>query len=91
MASLLQEAQQQGVLDVHLVMVSHYEQCAIPQDQPGHRKKDRDLESELLDCQMTVGHWRQLDGSKPGWKRGTLDMQKLDGILQVSAFLCLLV
>lgn len=85
MASILQEAQQQGLLDVLLAMVTHFEQRSIPQDRFGYPKKDWDTDSQVLGSQMTVGHWRRLDGSNPGWKQESLDTQKHDNALQVSA------
>ena len=84
MASLLQEAEQQGILDVYLAKLTHHEWLSVPQKRIGYIKNNRERDSELLRRETTVHHWRRLDDSKPGFKEEVLDDQEHDCILQVS-------
>ena len=83
MASLLVEAEQQGLIDVFLVMVTRQETLFVPEDQKGYSKADRVYSAEVYQQQTTVGNWRRLDGSNPQWKQELLDLEKGDCILQV--------
>lgn len=83
MVSLLAEAEQQDLVDVFLVMVTH--QGQVPQHRRGHPKAGRLHDAELEDQETTVDHWRRLDGSEPGRKQESLDTEKGDCILQVSS------
>ena len=85
MARLLQEAQQQGLLDVYLVMVTNHEWLSVPQNRIGYCKYDRALDAEVESSENTCDHWRGLDGSKPEWEPQdeTLKLGNQDLILQV--------
>ena len=82
MASLLREAAQQGILDVHLVMLTHHQWLTVPQDRVGYGRFDRDEDAKVQDSETTVEQWTRLDGSQPEWEKEKLD-KKSDRILQV--------
>ena len=69
MASLLQEAEQQGILDVYLAKHTHHEWLSVPQNRIGYIKNTRERDSELLKRETTVYHWRRLDTASPASKR----------------------
>jgi len=81
MASLLAQAEQQGLIDVFLVMVTR-QGLSVLQHQRGQSKADQ-FYGELEDQKTTVDHWRRLDGSEPAWEQESLDSEKGDCILQV--------
>ncbi len=83
MASLLAEAEQQGLIDVFLVMVTRNEWLLVPEDRKDYSKADRVYGAEVYHQQTTVDHWRRLDGTIPEWKQELLDLEKSDCILQV--------
>ena len=75
-AKFLQVAEQEGIIDVYLAMVTDvdYCQCGFPPH------------VEVNDGDTTVDHWRGLDGSNPGWKELSLtegSAADSDCILQV--------
>lgn len=70
MASLLAEAQQQGLIDVFLVMVTLEESFNVPDRQRGLSEADRLDDAEFEDQDYTVDHWRHLDGSNPWMEAG---------------------
>ena len=84
MATLLQEAQQQGILKVHLAMLTHRQSLTVPVDEVGYLKHDRERDAEVRSSKTTVGNWRRLDGSKPDLEEETL-IHRYDCILQASS------
>jgi hypothetical protein len=81
MASLLAEAEQQGLIDVFLVMVTSTGFSA-PHRQLGRSKADGFC--GISEHQKTtVAHWRRLDGSETALEEETLDLENGDCILQV--------
>ena len=85
-ANLLKEAQQQGLLDVYLVMVTHHEWLSVPPNRLGYPKVDRESDAEVERTNITCDHWRGLDGSKPDWEpqEQTLKLSDRNLILQES-------
>ena len=86
MAKLLHKAEQQGILDVYLVRVTHHEWLQIPQDRLGYPKCSRETDSEVTDSKTSIKDWRRLDGSKLAWKQELLRKQRVDCILQVACW-----
>lgn len=85
MASLLAEAQQQGLVDVFLVMVTRQGTSAL-QRQKGQSKADQfcgEMESQTT----TIDHWRRLDGSELAWEQERLGLNVGDCILQVASLM----
>ena len=83
MASLLAEAEQQGLIDVFLVMVTGQGTSAL-QRQKGQSKADQfcgEMESQTT----YTDHWRRLDGSGLAWEQECLGLEKGDCILQVAS------
>ena len=78
--NLLEKAQQQGLIDVYLVMVTHHEWLSVPSN---HIDRDSD---EVEQSEITCEHWRRLDGSKPDWEpqKHTLELSHQDVIVQAS-------
>ena len=83
MAKLLQQAQQQGILDVYLVKITHHDRLEVPKNRPGC-PSNRDEESEVKQREISIHGWRRLDGSQPGWGEQTLQHEEEDFILQVA-------
>ena len=83
MAKLLHKAEQQGMLDVFLVRVTHHEWLQVPQDRLGYLKHSRENDSEVTDSKTSVRGWRRLDGSKLDRKQELLRKQRVDCVLQV--------
>ncbi len=83
MASLLAEAEQQGLIDVFLVMVTRHEALEVPADRKDCSMADRVDGAEVYQQQTTVDHWRRLDGTNPEWKQELLEFERGDCILQV--------
>ena len=63
-AKFLQVAEQEGIIDVHLAMVTSVDFC---------QRDDSQGRVEVNDYDTTVEHWRGLDGSNPGWLKLSLD------------------
>ena len=82
MASLLAEAEQQGLIDVFLVMVTCHEWLDVPEVQKDYSKANQVSGVEVYQ-KTIVDNWRRLDGSSLEWKRELLDTDKGDCILQV--------
>ncbi|DBB06172.1 TPA: hypothetical protein ACH3X3_009724 [Trebouxia sp. C0006] len=80
MASLLAEAEQQGLIDVFLVMVTSTGFSA-PHRQLGRSKADG-FYGISEHQKTTVAHWRRLDGSETALEEETLDLESGDCILQ---------
>ena len=80
MAALLQVAEQEGIIDVYLAMVTEFEYCTRDEDFFTDR-----CDEEVTHSDTTVDHWRSLDGRNPGWKKGQLNQYSHDSdcILQV--------
>ena len=78
MASLLHDAEQQGILDVHLALVTFTDQVAVCLED-GKEKLNEDHSGETM-----VGHWRRLDGSDPDIQEDNVDLWNADRILQVT-------
>ena len=83
MAKLLHQAEQQGILDVYLVRVTHHEWLQVPQNWLGYPKCTRENDAEVIDSNTSIYGWRRLDGSKLDQKRELLKTQRVDCILQV--------
>ncbi len=73
MASVLAEAEQLGLIDVSLVMVTRHEWFHV----------DPNYGRSVDEQETTANHWMRLDGSELGWKQASLDPGKGDCILQV--------
>ena len=76
MASLLHEAEQQGILDVHLALVTYMDRAAV-------RLADADQKPHVNRSETSVGHWRRLDGSDPDIQEDFAEWRNADAILQV--------
>ena len=72
MGQVLQVAEQQQILDVYLVMVTHEDYCSCHYG-----------EAEVEDSESRVTRWRTLDGVDPGWPLDEMDVFGKDSILQV--------
>ena len=83
MASLLAEAEQQGLIDVFLVMVTGQGTSAL-QRQKGQSKADQ-FRGEMESQTTYTNHWRRLDGSGLAWEQECLGLEKGDCILQVAS------
>lgn len=83
MAELLHTAEQQGVLEVYLVRVTHHEWLRVPQNRLGYPKCTRENDAKVIDSKTSIYGWRRLDGSKLDRKRELLKKQRVDCILQV--------
>ena len=83
MADFLQQAEQQGLIDVFVVTLTRHEWLSVPQNRSGHPKSDKERDAVLDEVVTTVSHWRRLDGHRPGWKEETINTDMADCILQV--------
>ena len=81
MAKLLQEAEEQGILDVYLAKITRRQWLSVPPDRIGYPRHNRNDDAEA-DSETTVQRWTRLDGSKASMKAETLQ-DKPDCILQV--------
>ena len=78
MAQVLQAAEHAGILDAHLVVLTHHQYCSCEADHFGGRE-----EAEVHDSETHVCNWRTLDGVNPGWEAETIHPYGRDEILQV--------
>ena len=78
MTSLLHDAEQQGILDVHLALVTYMDQAAARLDDGKQKLKEDHAD-------IRVGHWRRLDGSDRGLQQDNMDLWNADRILQVTS------
>ena len=85
--SLLAEAEQQGLIDVFLVMVTR-QGISNLQRQRGQSKANQ-FYGELESQTTYVDHWRGLDGSELAWEQESLGLEKGDCILQVPSLVSL--
>lgn len=90
MASVLQEAEQQGILDVYLAKITHHSQHEVVHRMAWQRgRADTETAHELF-SETSVSDWRKLDGSKPGWEQQPVCFQSTshdsnDFLMQVSS------
>ena len=84
MARLLQEAEQQGLVDVFLVIVTHHAWFCAPHHCCRNCKQHSISEATVTKRETTVDKWTRLDDDDVDWKQETLDTDKGDCILQVS-------
>lgn len=72
MGQVLQAAEQQQILDVYLVIVTHKELWASHYG-----------EAERQESESQVTSWRTLDGGDPGWPPDDMAVYGNDSVLQV--------
>ena len=88
MANLLHKAEQQGILDVYLVKVTHHEVFEYSYNEYTCDRDRRESDCELQDSETYIHDWRRLDGSEPEWEKECLHIVRdggegTDCILQV--------
>lgn len=72
MGQVLQAAEQEEILDVYLVIVTHEEYCTCHCG-----------EAEVEDFESRVSSWHTLDGVQLGWPPDRMDVYGNDIVLQV--------
>ena len=78
MGRLLQAAEQQGILDARLVVVTHAEYCSA------HSPSSDDNEDlEVCNSDIHVHSWANLEGKDLGWYEREVHVDDHDTILQV--------
>ena len=87
MATFLQQAEQQGLVDVFVVTLTRQEWLSMPRNRIGYSKSDKERDAVLNEAETTIENWRRLDGKKPGWAEEEIDTDKGDCILQVNVIL----
>ena len=75
MGRLLQAAEQQGILDAHLVVVRHTQYCSDSWSDDGGE--------DPIQSPYCAHSWRTLEGIDRGWEADVVNVYQSDKILQV--------